>query len=900
MFLEKSNSNKIDPNPSLFAGTRGLRSSEILVVAESYGRNEQRLQKPLVGESGRDFDRLLAEAKIASNNIFFTNIINERPAGNDMTKFFHKTKDARYAKATELKGLYPQENVLEGLRKLKAIIAAVQPRLIIGLGNYTLWGLTDDCFNIADDNGYKTPTGIGNWRGSQLYTSHEFGRIPFLPTYHPAAALRTHAWRYMIQHDLRTRVKQAFNGTWEEPEYDFTIRPSFEQATGKLLQYLQAVEHGPLDLVLDLETSISKRLISCIGFASSMRDAICIPFLSHTSNYSEGCNYWPEHEEYEIVQLIRQLLSHPNLYLIGHNLLFDLQYIIDQLFVKPTIAFDTMIGQHTLWPGGGDPTSAKAFSQGIQRKALWHCSSLYCAHHKYWKDEGKDLDTWSGNNEDTGWIYNCKDCVKTFEVYQAEKELLVKLELTEQCAFQHRVANDFALKMMISGIKVNEEEKKAVTLELEQALKAFDHKLNELMPFEIRKEVEPKTWKKNKTTGKREKTQWFTSTKQQGTIFYDMLGIKPVLKKNAQGEMKRTLGKDALPTVAQREPIVASIIDKLEIRRSIGVYHSTFAEMELEPDGRARCSYNVTGTDTFRFSSSENIYGRGGNFQNIPSGKEDDGFNFPNMRKSFEPSVGYEIAEFDLSGADAQVVASTANDLDLIAAFKAGTKIHLKNARDLFPDETSRMTDDDIKKGSGIPGSIYDSVKKGVHACNYGAEPPTLASRLRWKLSKAEEFQERWFYKHPEIRNWHLRTERCINGLQCWRCFSYTNGHHVCPKCSASAGRTVGNRFGYRIVYFDHITDLRNKALAWEPQSTIAIVCNKGAIALADQCPWVRPLLQVHDSLVVEYPIQLSNRANEIKAALHSTVIPFDHPLTIPWSYKASRKSWGDCKSVEW
>lgn len=888
---------------NIFAGTRGSRTSKIMVVAESYGKTEQRLQRPLVGESGQDFDRLLAEAKIPANDIFFTNIVNERPSNNDMKLFFHKTKDARYAKEIELKGLYPHENVLEGLSKLKAVIAEIQPKLIIGLGNYTLWGLTDDSFDIADSTkppGWKVPAGIGKWRGSQIRTSHEFGSIPFLPTYHPAAAMRTHAWRYMIQHDLRTRVKQAFDGTWEEPEYDFTIRPSFETATGTLLHYLQMLEKGSFELVLDLETSISKRLISCIGFASSMRSAICIPFLSHTSNHGEGLNYWSEEEEFQIVLLIRKILSHPNLRLVGHNLLFDLQYIIDQLFVRPSIHFDTMIGQHTLWPGGGDPTSAKAFSQGIQRKALFHCASLYCSHHKYWKDEGKDLDSWSGTNEDTGWIYNCKDCVKTFEVFNAEKELLTKFELTEQCDFQHRVANDFALKMMINGIQVSKSAKRKVTNELEVALERFDQELTELIPLEMRKEVEPKTFKKNKKTGKKEKTKWYTSTKQQGIIFYDMLGVKPVF--NGRGADKtRTLDKNALPIVAQREPILEPIVEKLELRRSVGVYHSTFAEMEEEPDGRARCSYNVTGTDTYRFSSSRNIYERGGNFQNVPSGKEDEsGFEFPNMRKSFVPSIGYEIAEFDLSGADAQVVASTAGDNDLIDAFASGVKIHLKNSRDLFPDETESMTDDDIKAGSGIPGSIYDSIKKGVHATNYGGEPPTLASRLRWKLSKAEEFQERWFFKHPEIRAWHNRTDRCLNGLQCWRCFSYTNGKNVCPQCGATTGRTIGNKFGYRIVYFDYISDLRNKALAWEPQSTIAINCNKGAIALADQCPWVRPLLQVHDSLVVEYPIQLSNCANEIKSALHSTVIPFDRPLTIPWSYKASRVSWGDCETREW
>ena len=37
----------------------------------------------------------------------------------------------------------------------------------------------------------------------------------------------------------------------------------------------------------------------------------------------------------------------------------------------------------------------------------------------------------------------------------------------------------------------------------------------------------------------------------------------------------------------------------------------------LDPDGRMRCSYNVSGTENWRWSSSKNVYGRGTNLQNI-------------------------------------------------------------------------------------------------------------------------------------------------------------------------------------------------------------------------------------------------------------------------------------------
>jgi DNA polymerase I-like protein with 3'-5' exonuclease and polymerase domains len=35
-----------------------------------------------------------------------------------------------------------------------------------------------------------------------------------------------------------------------------------------------------------------------------------------------------------------------------------------------------------------------------------------------------------------------------------------------------------------------------------------------------------------------------------------------------------------------------------------------------------RCTYNLAGTETFRFSSSEDAFGFGTNLQNIPKGDE--------------------------------------------------------------------------------------------------------------------------------------------------------------------------------------------------------------------------------------------------------------------------------------
>ena len=234
------------------------------------------------------------------------------------------------------------------------------------------------------------------------------------------------------------------------------------------------------------------------------------------------------------------------------------------------------------------------------------------------------------------------------------------------------------------------------------------------------------------------------------------------------------------------------------------------------------------------------------------------------------------LFDCDLSGADAQVVAWDAEDADLKAAFKSNMNIHVKNLQDLhgrFFDPVA-----DKKPQAGARYSLYDEMKRCIHATNYGSSARTLAITLGWKVNQATQFQHRWFALHPAIRRWHLRVERDLQTT-----------------------RSVSNKFGYRIQYFDRVTSLFTKALAWIPQSTVGIVCSKGGVRLHKEVPWLQPLLQVHDSLVFQIPYSRVEPASFelIKKLLHVPV-PYSDELVIPWELSASTVSWGDCKKCDW
>jgi DNA polymerase I-like protein with 3'-5' exonuclease and polymerase domains len=252
-------------------------------------------------------------------------------------------------------------------------------------------------------------------------------------------------------------------------------------------------------------------------------------------------------------------------------------------------------------------------------------------------------------------------------------------------------------------------------------------------------------------------------------------------------------------------------------------------------------------------------------------------FRLPNVRKMFIPDPGMVIIDADLAGADAQVVAWEADDAKLKQAFREGKSVHLMNGEDLLGAEFTQAPGH--HKSFGTPkGKMYEALKRFVHATNYlsTARNLSLNPAIGWPPALCEKRQRRWLDElHPGIRGWHRRVEGEIYRT-----------------------RSVRNKFGYRIVYFDRIDSLLSQAVAWGPQSTVAEVCFRGALQLRASIPWVELLLQVHDSIVFQIPFHRWGEASTIDTLKrHLEVpVPYPDPLLISWSIAGSATSWGDCK----
>lgn len=819
--------------PQQFSKTKpfGPVPCEVMIVGEAPGSQEEIRGIPFVGQSGSEFNKMAVESgllktesrsnpetfwKARDEQLFLTNVCKYRPPENKIEHFFFdKTKTK------------PNELILEGIRELHEEIRYVQPKLILAMGDTALWAFTKK-------------HGITKWRGSMLeheYTGRDGERklALLMPTYHPALILREWSWRSIALFDMRRAREALERGHWPERRTKFIVRPAFSQVMDTL-NFLQkeaethATPSSPLLLADDLETRGG--YIACHGIAWSALEAICIPNLC----VEKPTGYFTLDQDVAIWEAERRLLTDPRVAVIGQNYLYDAQYKARRRGYVPNLRHDTMAMQHLAWPG--------------LPKTLDFMSSMYCQHHVYWKDEGKE---WSPKiPEDNLWIYNCDDTSRDYEIFIALRDSLQRMGKWPLYEFQMRLWRA-ALNMMLRGVTIDQLSRGKIAGDLLQAMESRRQRLAGILGYDLD----------------------INSPKKVHNLFYDQLGCAKILNRKTK---RPTCDEDALKVFVHREPLLKPITDMIVDLRALGAMMSNVIQAPLDADGKLRSELNPYQAETFRWVSRKNAFGGGTNLQNWTKGDEDKEaaavthtFPVPNVRKLIIPEPGFEIASIDLTGADAQTVAWESGDEDLKRVFRENKiKIHAHNAKSMF-------------RGKAITGyeqPYYDLSRTGVHLVNYVGGVDTLAAAMGISHSEAQAFMDEWFGLHPKILQWHENIQEQLETT-----------------------RRVNNKFGYTRFYFDRISGLLPEAIAWIGQSTTSCVTNRAIVALEESSELKEMdfsmLFQVHDELVLHYPTFYRTPVLRLVHKLAHITVPYDDPLVIPWGLKLSKKSWGDCEKPD-
>lgn len=316
------------------------------------------------------------------------------------------------------------------------------------------------------------------------------------------------------------------------------------------------------------------------------------------------------------------------------------------------------------------------------------------------------------------------------------------------------------------------------------------------------------------------------SPKQLAEVLFEEMKL-PGGKKTKTGY---STAADVLEKLAPEYPIVSEILEY----RGLAKLKSTYADglaAYIGSDDRIHTNFNQTITATGRISSTEP------NLQNIPMRME----LGRRIRKVFVPAQGCIFLDADYSQIELRILAHMSGDAQLIEAYHMDQDIHRITASKVFHVPFEEVTDLQRRNAKAVNFGIV-----------YGISSFGLSQDLSITPKEASAYIEQYFQTYPGIKAFldGSVTEAKEKG------YSVTMFGRRRPIPELSSSNFMTRSFGERIAM--------NSPIQGTAADVIKIAMIKVWKALRDEGLKTKLILQVHDELILEAPVEEKDRAFRI------------------------------------
>ncbi len=310
------------------------------------------------------------------------------------------------------------------------------------------------------------------------------------------------------------------------------------------------------------------------------------------------------------------------------------------------------------------------------------------------------------------------------------------------------------------------------------------------------------------------------SNPQLREVLFDRLKL-PSSKRTSTGLSTDASVLQELAEAGHELPVL--LMEYRELSKLESTYIDALPALVNPHTGRLHTSFNQTVAATGRLSSTEP------NLQNIPIRRE----LGRDIRRGFIPRQGSLLLAADYSQIELRLLAHLSNDPAFVAAFKSGGDIHRQTAALIFDVALDSVTSDMRARAKTINfATIYG---QGAHA---------LSRQLKIAHAEAKDFIERYFERFQGVRDY----------LDSSVAFAREHGYV----------ETIFKRRRYVPELRDRNFNIRafgERTAANSPiQGSAADLIKIAMIHIRDRLVSeghdARMLLQVHDELVLEVPIE--------------------------------------------
>lgn len=347
------------------------------------------------------------------------------------------------------------------------------------------------------------------------------------------------------------------------------------------------------------------------------------------------------------------------------------------------------------------------------------------------------------------------------------------------------------------------------------------------------------------------------SPKQLGVILFEKLGLPP-LKKTKTGY---STSADVLEQLAPKHEIIQEILHYRQLGKLQSTYIEGLQKVVNKQTEKVHTRFNQALTQTGRLSSTDP------NLQNIPIRLEEG----RKIRQAFVPSEkGWVMFAADYSQIELRVLAHIAGDEKLIEAFKEGHDIHTKTAMEVFHVGEDEVTDHMRRHAKAVNFGIV-----------YGISDYGLSQSLGITRKEAGQFIDRYLTSYPGVKEY--MEDIVLDAKEKGYVTTLLQRRRYLPEITSR---------NFNIRSFAERTAMNTPI-----QGSAADIIKKAMIEMADRLKQEklqsRLLLQVHDELIFEAPVEEIEILKNIVPDVMENAVELKVPLKVDYAYGPT---WFDAK----
>ena len=577
-----------------------------------------------------------------------------------------------------------------------------------------------------------------------------------------------------------------------------------------------------------------KRIIFYLGLEDDLNPELIIKSkVTSISIYNNERNsvYFIKNTQNGFNDFIKGIFENNEIEKIGYEL-SNVYIILKQNGITiNNMKYDITVGAYIL-----DPSIGKYLMDDLIEQYLNISVSSYLTQNGINEEKSKQMtlfDSTENQKEDISY----KNALYAYAIGKMSEILTQKLKEQKELELFETIdmpTIEVLANMQWNGMKVNENDLIEFGQQLKEGLNLLTQEIYELAGEEFN----------------------INSPKQLGEILFDKMKLT-VIKKTKSGY---STAEDVLEKLKNESPIIDKILDYRQLAKLNSTYVEGMRPFINQKTGRIHSFFHQTITATGRISSTEP------NLQNIPTrielGKR--------LRKVFIPEEGYVYIDADYSQIELRVLAHMSEDAHMIEAFEKGEDIHKQAASKVLHKPIEEVTKEERSSAKAVNFGIV-----------YGISDFGLGEQLGIGRKAAKTYIDQYLEEYSGIKKY---MEDIVETAK-QKGYAQTQFGRRRYIQELKSSNYMVREFGKRAAMNTPI------------QGTAADIMKIAMIKVYNQIKEKnlksKIVLQVHDEMMIEAPIEEKEQIKEIiKQSMESAA-----KLKVPLIADISEASnWYDCK----